>query len=105
MDQQIFVEITIPDDLTFSDLRLAREKNGNVSFDWEVIERICEASGLPVNLFCDELDENVTGLILSWYQVHIQSGGERDPVQDDLIAEVIAEEEAGQKFSLQPGQA
>ncbi len=36
---------------------------------------------------------------------YIQSGGERDPVQDDLIAEVIAEEEAGQKFSLQPGQA
>lgn len=35
------------DDLSFSDLHLARDPDGALSFDWEPIERICAASGQP----------------------------------------------------------
>tara|TARA_Y100001972_G_scaffold82164_1_gene99982 strand:- start:16104 stop:16538 length:435 start_codon:yes stop_codon:yes gene_type:complete len=104
MQQQV-AKVAIPDDLAFSDLRLAREANGSVSFDWAVIERICEASGLPVEMLRDAPEDNVSGLIVGWYQAHRQHGGEADPVADDLIAEVVAEEEAGQTVSHQPGRA
>jgi hypothetical protein len=103
--QQQMAKVAIPDDLDFSDLRLARDPDGSVSFDWDVIERICEASGLPVEMFRDAPEDNVSGLIVSWYQVHRQHGGEPDPVAEDLIAEVDAEEKLGQTVSNQPGRA
>lgn len=103
--QQQVSKVAIPDDLTFSDLHLSRDPDGNISFDWVVIERICEASGLPVEMFRDAPEDNVSGLIVGWYQAHRQHGGEADPVADDLIAEVVAEEKAGQTVSHQPGRA
>lgn len=103
--QQQMAKVAIPDDLNFSDLRLARDPDGGVSFDWNVVERICEASGLPVEMFRDAPEDNVSGLIVGWYQAHRKHGGEADPVADDLIAEVVAEEKAGQTVSHQPGRA
>lgn len=104
MKQQI-ARVNIPDDLDFSDLRLARDPDGSVSFDWDVVERICKASGLPVEMFRDTSEDNVAGLIVSWYQAHRQNGGAADPVAEDLICEVIEEEKAGQNVSYQPGRA
>ena len=52
MEQQIAL-ITIPEDVSFADLQYRRESDGSVSFRWEPIERICEASGLDVRIFRD----------------------------------------------------
>lgn len=103
--QQQMAKVAIPDDLDFSDLNLARESDGSVSFDWAVIERICEASSLPVEMFRDAPEDNVSGLIFGWYQAHRQHGGGADPVAEDLIAETWAEEAAGQHTSYKPGRA
>ena len=102
---QHMVQITVPADLAFSDLRLAREPDGSVSFDWATIARICEASGLPVDVFRVAPEDDVSGLIVFWYQAHRQHGGAADPVAEDLIAEARAEEEAGQTVSHRPGRA
>lgn len=88
--QQQMAKVAIPDDLDFSDLSLARDPDGGVSFDWAVIERICEASALPVEMFRDAPEDNVSGLIVGWYQAHRQHGGKSDPVAEDLIAEAVA---------------
>ena len=66
----------------------------DVSFDG-VIFRICKSSGIPEEAFRDTDEDNVAGLIVSWYQAHRQNGGAADPLRD-LIAEVIEEEKAGQ---------
>lgn len=97
--------ITIPDDVDFADLRLTRDPDGSVSFDWRPIERICEASGIDVSAFRDAPEDNVGGLIAQWYAAHLARGGARDPVQDDLIAEVAAEDARGGGQSHQPGRA
>lgn len=103
--QQHLAKVAIPDNLNFSDLRLARDPDGGVSFDWAVIERICEASGLSVEMFSDASEDNVSGLIAGWYQAHRQHGGEADPVAEDLLGEVHAENAAGQHASHAPGRA
>lgn len=103
--QQQMTKIAIPDDVDFADLRLARDADGDVSFDWAVIARICEASGIDPALFRDGPEDNVAGLINHWYLAHLQKGGERDAVADDIISETIAEELAGQIFSLPPGRS
>lgn len=69
------------------------------------MERICAASGLPVEMFRDAPEDNVSGLVVAWYLVHRRHGGEPDPVADDLFAEVLAEEMAGQTVSHPPGRA
>lgn len=103
--QQQLAKIAIPDDIDFSDLKLARDPDGAVSFEWAVIERICEASGLPIEVLRDGPEDNVAGLITHWYMAHRANGGAADPVADDLIAEVLIEDAAGQPFSHQPGRA
>lgn len=103
--QQQLTKVAIPDDLDFSGLRLARDPDGGVSFDWAVIERICEASGLPVEILRDGPEGNVAGLIVGWYNAHRQRGGDPDPVAEDLIAEVQVENEHGGGQSHAPGRA
>ncbi len=104
MKQQI-INIAIPNGLTFSELGLSRKSDGNVCFDWAVIDRICKASGLPVEMFRDSPEDNVSGLIVGWYQAHRKHGGASDPVAEDLIAEVLAEEKTGQTVSYPSGKA
>lgn len=100
------IRIVIPDDLTFSDLHLARDPaTGDVSFDWATIERICAASGLDVATFRDAPESHVAGLLVQWYQQHLAHGGAPDPIADDLTDETVAEDAAGQHASHKPGRA
>lgn len=103
--QQQLTRIAIPDDISFADLRLGRDSDGEVSFDWTPIERICAASGVPVELFRDGPEDNVAGLLMTWYRAHRAGGGALDPVAEDLIAEAAAEDAAGQPYSHAPGRA
>lgn len=105
MKQQINTQIVIPDDLEFTDLRLTRDPSGSVTFDMGAIERICEASHLEIEIFIDAPEDNVSGLIVSWYLAHKKRGGKPDTVAEDLIAEVLAENQAGQTISYPPGRA
>lgn len=102
---QQLARVAIPDGLDFADLHLMRETDGSLSFDWDVIERICAASDMPVELLRDGPEDNVAGLMMAWYAEHRQRGGAADPVAEDLIGEVRAEDAAGQRISHAPGRA
>ncbi len=97
--------VAIPDDLNFSDLRLARDPDGSVSMDWAVIERICQASNLPTEIFRDAPEDNIARLIVTWYTHHRAAGGDPDPTAEDLLAEVNTEDKLGSGISFQPGRA
>ena len=103
--QQQLARVAIPDDLDFSDLRLARDQDGHVSFDWSVIERICEVSSISADVLRDGPEDNVAALIIGWYKAHRQAGGDADPVAEDLIAEVRLEDAHGGGHSHAPGRA
>lgn len=90
------VTIQIPDDLDFSALKLARDPATlDLSFDWEPIERICAASGIDIALFREQHEDNVSGLIAAWYFEHRARGGAPDLVEEQIIAEVHAEDALG----------
>ena len=98
--------VAIPLGMAFPDLRLARDpQTGDVSFDTAVIERIEAESGLPAGFFMSQSEDAVAALITTWYSAHRAAGGDADPVADDLIAEVRAEDAAGQHYSHAPGRA
>lgn len=103
--QQQLTRLAIPDDIEFATLRLARDDDGAVSFDWAVIERICRANNMPVELLSEGPEDNVAALLIGWYSSHRTAGGAPDPVAEDLLAEVQAEDAAGQAFSYEPGRA
>jgi len=105
MDNQVQLKIVIPEDLDFADLDLRYSTDGSVTFRWDVIERICVASGIPVETFKESHEDNVAGLLVSWYAEHREKGGVRDLVAEDLIAEVAAEIKAGQGAGVKPGRA
>lgn len=90
------VRITIPDDLDYADLRLSRDPvTGGVDFAWAPIERICEASGLDIGVFRDAPEDNLSALLVAWYREHLARGGAPDAVQEQILAEVEAEDTLG----------
>jgi hypothetical protein len=100
------VAIVIPADVAFSDLKMARDsQTGDVAFDWSPLERICAASGVDISLLRDQPEDNVGGVLSTWYRQHLTAGGMRDPVMDDLIGEVELEDKHGSGHSHQPGRA
>lgn len=99
------LQISIPDDVDFSALKLARDSDGHVSFDWAPINTICAASNINPEVFTDTNEDNVSSFIIHWYTAHIANGGEPDPVAEDLILETQLEDKHGGGFSLPPGRA
>ena len=88
--------IVIPDDVQFGDLNLTRDPvTSMVAFDMEPLERICEANDLDISMFTDDGEDKLGGFLNVWYRAHRESGGAPDPVQEQLMAEVAAEEKFG----------
>jgi len=95
--QKKLTRLAIPDDLAFEALKLTRDpRTGEVEFDWAPIEAICAASGVDVEVFKHgpEAEDNVSALIVAWYWAHLACGGAPDAVQEQIIAEVAAEDVA-----------
>lgn len=103
--QRKLANITIPDTVNFADLKLSRDADGMVSFDWSPIETICTASNVPVEILKEGPEDNVSSLIVAWYENHIAHGGQRNQVADDIISEVIIEQHHGTTVSHKPGRA
>lgn len=99
------IKISVSPELNFAELNLRRKPDGQLSFNWEPIERLCANNGLDIAIFRDTHEDNVSSLIVAWYMEHLAQGGDRDPVQDELIAEAIAEDKHGGGYSHQPGRA
>ena len=96
--------LAIPENVDFADLELTYTETG-IIFKWEPIEAICKASDIDIALFKECQEDNVANLICVWYFTHLAQGGNRDAAADELITEVLAEDAAGQPFSIPPGKA
>jgi hypothetical protein len=91
--EQRKARVVIPDHLSFSDLGLKRPETGKIEFEWDVVKQICESSeGLPLKSLEEGPEDNVVGLILGWYMVIRENGGETDSVAEELLAEVMENE-------------
>ena len=86
------MKITIPEGVSFLDLDLRRAPEGHVIFRWEPIEEICKASGIDIDVFKNGHEDNVSGLLVTWYAAHIEAGGPLDVVAEQLIQEVLEED-------------
>jgi hypothetical protein len=86
------VYLTIPADVSFSDLNLQRDSvTGDLTFEWGPIERICEANGIESEDLLAEPEETFSELLIAWYKAHLDNGGAPDPVEEQMQAEVEAE--------------
>ena len=84
----------IPGNLDFSALNLSTDSStdGDIEFDWSLIEDICEASGIDISEFRDTDEGSVSILIHQWYAEHRARGGEPDPIMEDINIEAKLEE-------------
>lgn len=90
--RKALVQVRIPADLHFCDLRLRRQPGGDISFDLAVMARVLDASGVPRAAATEDLH---SGVIVGWYRMHREQGGAPDPVVEQMIAEVREEDASG----------
>ncbi len=100
------VMIKVPEGLEFSSLALHIDPVFQVvTFDPKPISAICEASGIDSAIFREMSGGNGSnvfmGVIVAWYKQHLQAGGARDAVCEQLFAEVLAEDQFG-KAAVHP---
>lgn len=76
----------VPSCLSFSDLHLRWGAEGQILFEWSAIERLCDASGIDVNLFKLTDSSNVARLINHWYDIHRSNGGAIDLVKEEAMS-------------------
>lgn len=94
--RQLIIGIRIPEGVRFADLNLSRDHvTGYVRFDWAPLRLICEASGIDLAILTDQSEDNVSELLVQWYAAHRAFGGAPDPVLEQLLAEVEAEDRHG----------
>ncbi len=104
--QNIKLEVVIPADVAFSDLNLQHDpQSGGVLFEYQPIERICEASGIDLEQLSSDDEERLGDFVISWYMKHLASGGQPDWVADSILEEMTLTEGAGQSFSYPAGHA
>lgn len=89
----------------FAALQLQRDpKTGDLTFAIAAIERLCAANGIDADRIMSS-EDNTSGLIVAWYAAHMAAGGAPDPVAEDLLAEMRAEDAMGGRQSYPPGRA
>ena len=94
-----------PQGVDFSALNLRRDTTtGAISFDWEPIDQICEASGLPRDWARQDAENRASGIMVAWYVSYLEQGGNRDAVADELFSEAFIEMAHGSD-SFSPGRA
>lgn len=97
------LKIRLPEDIDFASLHLSRDPvTRQISFESEPIEALCERSGIDPEIFLNGPQINVAGLLAAWYAEHLRSGGQRDPVADQIFIEAITEAHYGEA-RVQPG--
>ena len=95
--------LQVPDDLDFTALDLRRDPvTQEVLVAWAPIERICELSGVDPRIFLESHEDNVSRLVVAWYDMHRHHGGAPDAVAEQLLAEAVADELFGE-INVQPG--
>ena len=90
------LKLNIPDGLDFSDLHLTCNSDGTLEFDTEPVLKICRASGINTDVFLESPEENVMAMIMAWYAMHRKLDGAPDPVAENMLGEVAAEDATGQ---------
>ncbi len=103
--QSKLTQVAIPDGVKFDDLNLSMESDGTISFNTDVINNICRASGVDIRAFEDGPEENLSELINAWYKAHLKNGGDKNAVMESMIDEARLENESGQSFSHPAGSA
>ncbi len=84
----------MPENQRFSLLELMQNSStdGNLEFDWSLIEDICAASGMDMAEFLDTREHDASALIHQWYAEHRGRGGAPDPVMEDILTAAEIEE-------------
>lgn len=104
MSRHALARITIPEGLRYADLRLSRDPTtGAVEYSLDAVRRVAEASGLDLDVLVTE--DAITSLLVQWYRAARAGGEPQDPVQEDLLREIEAEDQRGGGLSHQPGRA
>lgn len=67
----------------FSELKMARDTDGMVTFSRDAMDQFCQANGLSL---ASMSDDSIAALIDAWYMQHRMTGGEPDLVAEDLIS-------------------
>ena len=93
--------LTIPSGVNFADLKF-RIDGTDYLFQKSVLMQFCRHNQIHWN----RLDIHEQGDILRrWYDLHLAAGGARDPVMENLRAEIAAEERVQGGIQIPPGTA
>ncbi|MCP3429417.1 hypothetical protein [Opacimonas viscosa] len=84
--------LIIPPNIMFSDLYLFKNYKNEVRYNQYVLERVCDASGIPLSTHEVCLNQQNIEVINLWYQQHLQQGGKREPIAEEIAQLAVGDQ-------------
>ena len=89
------IELIIPDGVNFSDLHLSRDVvTGEIEFDTRQIDIVVLHNPSIRRVF--DTEDGTASFLVAWYRAHRAAGGQADLVQEQILAEIEAEDRFGE---------
>lgn len=84
MHTDTLLTLKLPEGYTFADLKIRRCESDAIDLDMDLVKLICNINGLDFAKVLQNPGPVVTSILTVWYKNHIASGGQPDPLMEEL---------------------
>lgn len=84
MQSDTLLTLKLPEGTTFVDLKIRRCADDAIDLDIDLVKLSCQINGLDFLKVCQDPGPVVSSVLTVWYMSHLASGGEVDPLIEEL---------------------
>ena len=84
MQTDSLLTLKLPEDYSFSDLKIRRCVDDAIDLDMDLVKLVCHLNGLDFDKVCQNPGPVVTTILTVWYKSHLAEGGEPDVFMEEL---------------------
>ena len=84
MQSDTLLTLKLPEGYSFADLKIRRCADDAIDLDMDLVKLICQINGLDFVKVCQNPGPVMSSILTVWYKSHLVSGGEVDPLMEEL---------------------
>ena len=84
MQTDSLLTFKLPEGYTFVDLKIRRCESDAIDLDMDLVKLVCHINGLDFARVLQDPGPVVTSILTVWYKNHLASGGQPDPLMEEL---------------------
>jgi len=84
MQTDSLLTLKLPEGYSFADLKIRRCESDAIDLDMDLVKLVCNINGLDFAKVLQDPGPVVTSILTVWYKNHLATGGQPDPLMEEL---------------------